>query len=431
MTVLQFSIAFILYIALIEHLLFNWVILRKTCSFNNKLLNSLVTFLLVVLRSMNLSNHGGTMNSLIPLTYISSFLFIYYGSRSGSYTILTVMLNYMLIQISMIFSFDVLYIYNSYIISTNILFWGSILDIIFFLAFLYVLYRLDAHFQIYFLLNKLSNPLRVIIAIFCVIFSSVALLQAIQTNLNHMIYWFYNVILLLLFLMFIGGIYSITQITRYFHEINQLNIAYSQEIEKLDDMKEFRHDYKNLLLTLTISLKSNKTDEAFHLLEEITSYSDNIIEDNVLKDLKHIYILPVKSILFTKIQDSINKKIDIQLCVIGEIKEIGINLLDFVRILSILIDNAIESSQEAIQPAITIKFIQNNKELLVEIENIYSENNDFSLEKILKKGITTKSGHNGLGLSYLAKIADRYPNFNFIIDRSKGTFRVMVKIISS
>ncbi|EGO8860049.1 GHKL domain-containing protein [Enterococcus faecalis] len=423
-----YSKIFIVFIVLIEHLLFNWTILRNTCTFRNKLMNSFVTVLFVIIGVVSLASSDKYMDILIPLTYVNSFLFIYYGSNSSLYAVLTVMLNYLIIQISMIFSFDIVYIFSGEQIWLGGILLGSFFDCIFFSILLYILYRMDRQFQVYFLLNKLSGYLKLGLIIFSITFFVIAILQAMQTNLNHTIYWFYNLLLLLLAFIFFGSVYSIVQITRYFGEINQLNIIYSQEIEKLEDIKSFRHDYRNLLLTLTIYLKSNKVEEAIHLLEEITSYSESIITDTILKDLKNIQILPLKSILFTKIQKALNQQLDVKLEVVGSIEKIEINLLDFIRVASILIDNAIEAAQKAKVGTINLKIMQYPKELLMEVENSFDENDSITVKEMIKKGVSTKVDHSGLGLSYLVKMANRYPNFDFKIDKLKETVKVSIKV---
>ncbi|EGO8154746.1 GHKL domain-containing protein [Enterococcus faecalis] len=391
-------------------------------------MNSFVTVLFVIIGVVSLASSDKYMDILIPLTYVNSFLFIYYGSNSSLYAVLTVMLNYLIIQISMIFSFDIVYIFSGEQIWLGGILLGSFFDCIFFSILLYILYRMDRQFQVYFLLNKLSGYLKLGLIIFSITFFVIAILQAMQTNLNHTIYWFYNLLLLLLAFIFFGSVYSIVQITRYFGEINQLNIIYSQEIEKLEDIKSFRHDYRNLLLTLTIYLKSNKVEEAIHLLEEITSYSESIITDTILKDLKNIQILPLKSILFTKIQKALNQQLDVKLEVVGSIEKIEINLLDFIRVASILIDNAIEAAQKAKVGTINLKIMQYPKELLMEVENSFDENDSITVKEMIKKGVSTKVDHSGLGLSYLVKMANRYPNFDFKIDKLKETVKVSIKV---
>ncbi|EGO6036476.1 sensor histidine kinase [Enterococcus faecalis] len=164
------------------------------------------------------------------------------------------------------------------------------------------------------------------------------------------------------------------------------------------------------------------------MLEEITSYSESIITDTVLKDLKNIQILPLKSILFTKIQKALNQQLDVKLEVVGSIEKVEINLLDFIRVTSILIDNAIEAAQKAKVGTINLKIMQYPKELLMEVENSFDENDSITVKEMIKKGVSTKVDHSGLGLSYLVKMANRYPNFDFKIDKLKETVKVSIKV---
>ena len=77
-----------------------------------------------------------------------------------------------------------------------------------------------------------------------------------------------------------------------------------------------------------------------------------------------------------------------------DLSTIKIKIYDFARILGILLDNAIEASEECEEKIINITFrndAKNNMQLII-IENTYN-NKDIDTEKIFEKGVTEKENH--------------------------------------
>ncbi|OQO69583.1 hypothetical protein BH747_09950 [Enterococcus villorum] len=414
----------------VELLFFYWYVPNKNFSLKAKLLNSFVILLLAVLTIFLPDLYVW----LISLMYLSGYIYLYYNSRSLIYSVWYTLLAYVIIQVSETSTYhvvdDLIILENMNIIKGWMLFtFVTCIEITIFLLLIYCTKKIKNDIELLGYINSLSKKIKITIIIYCIIFILIAYLQGFQARMSEASYWFDNIILFFLVVIFIGVLYFLTSIESYRNEVKQLNTIFKQEIERTKEIKKFRHDYKNILLSLQIYLAENNIDEAKMLLEEISGYSNSILTDNMFRDLNKIKIIPVKSILFFKIKEAMDKKIKINFHVNEELNKASINTLDFVRVLSNIIDNAIEACVEIKEdPYISILIFRRSEFLVIEIENNYLDKEEGFFNNLTKAGFTTKNNHEGIGLFYLSNLVNTNSNINYSIEKNKHFFKVMILI---
>lgn len=102
------------------------------------------------------------------------------------------------------------------------------------------------------------------------------------------------------------------------------------------------------------------------------------------------------------------------------------NLQEFY---GILLDNAIESSEESKEKLLNIVFRndeKNHRQLII-IENSYA-NKDVDTIKIFGKGISEKENHTGLGLWEVNNILRKNNNISLFTTKSDTYFRQQLEI---
>ena len=109
-----------------------------------------------------------------------------------------------------------------------------------------------------------------------------------------------------------------------------------------------------------------------------------------------------------KLLEAQNKGIDITVEVEEPIDDFQIEILDFITILSILCDNAIEASQKAQQKKLSVALIKSEKALILVVENM-TEAEKVDVTHLFERGVSTKGEGRGLGLYNVQQILDRYP----------------------
>ena len=104
-------------------------------------------------------------------------------------------------------------------------------------------------------------------------------------------------------------------------------------------------------------------------------------------------------------------------------------IYEFARILGILLDNAIEASEECEDKIINIIFRDDDRKhrQLVTIENTF-KNKNVDTVKIFGKGISEKENHTGLGLWEVNKILKKNTNFSLFTSKNEKYFSQQLEI---
>lgn len=90
------------------------------------------------------------------------------------------------------------------------------------------------------------------------------------------------------------------------------------------------------------------------------------------------------------------------------IKPQGMELVDFITIVSILCDNAIDAAIDA-APKVTIAFLTVDDKQMFIIENTTKVEN-IDLSNVYSFGHSSKGDNRGVGLYNVMKILERYPH---------------------
>ncbi len=243
--------------------------------------------------------------------------------------------------------------------------------------------------------------------------------QGIQsTTVRHLILVFY-------LLFFMGMIKKLdTYLKDKLHErLDQEQVLryrdmerYSRHIEELyKEVRSFRHDYTNLLTSLRLGIEEEDMEQIKEVYDSVLKDSSEKLQDNKydLGRLVNVRDRALKSLLAGKFLKARDKKIVFNVEVPEEIQVEGMSLLDFLTIVSILCDNAIEASVEASQPNVSIAFLKNGEQETFIIENSIKEES-IDISEIFSFGASSKGEERGVGLYTVMKIVESHPNTSLI-----------------
>ena len=182
------------------------------------------------------------------------------------------------------------------------------------------------------------------------------------------------------------------------------NLEYSEE-----KLRRFKHDYRNMLISLRNAIKEDDNDI---LINKLDRYSENELDQENFeeyKDLIRVKDLQVKSILISKINEIDRNNIKFSFECATKIDNLDklVNPFDLSRIIGIAFDNAIEESKNNQIGEINAYIFQNGKTFTFEIRNKIK--NIPQLSKIQQAGFSTKKNHQGLGLSNINQLKQKYP----------------------
>lgn len=194
-------------------------------------------------------------------------------------------------------------------------------------------------------------------------------------------------------------------------QLNDLT-EYTAQIEALyGEIRSIRHDYVNIIASLKTGIEENDMAQVKEIYTDVLSEVKQSLQNQKydLIQLRKIKIPAVKGILSAKLLAALQKEIVVNIEILNEVEESYFNTLDFIRILSIFLDNAIEAASISDQKQVTICLIQETNKQVIIINNS-TRDTVIDKRKMFTKGYSTKGEQRGLGLAIVKDILVNYPN---------------------
>lgn len=188
---------------------------------------------------------------------------------------------------------------------------------------------------------------------------------------------------------------------------------YLQEInDYYQEIANFRHDYKNLLLTLGNRIAKSGDADLQSYYQQMVTYSDQqirgVIKSRNLAQLEQIELQSLRSVILAKLTKANQLGIETQLNVTGWVQGGRVNELELARIVAILLDNAIEASSKQEQKWLGIgldSYGEDGVDIL--IENKFTGDKAPNLTAWFERGYTTKGSNHGRGLAIVNQLCDK------------------------
>lgn len=111
-------------------------------------------------------------------------------------------------------------------------------------------------------------------------------------------------------------IYSINETNKLKHEKIQkaLFSEYMSSLNEINiEMQKFRHDYKNILITMERYIDNKDLDSLKKYFKEkiINTEKNTLLKNSLIHDLGNLELMELKGLLLTKLLTAVEKKIDI------------------------------------------------------------------------------------------------------------------------
>lgn len=215
--------------------------------------------------------------------------------------------------------------------------------------------------------------------------------------------------------------------------IQQL-LDYTKEIENLvDELALFRHDYLNILLSLRLGIENKNFEMIEQIFEDVIMPTEKFVNNQTVEiaRINKLRIPELKSILYMKLNHAKLQGITVSLDIPATIYKIPIDHVEYIRIFSILIDNAIESAKESLDKKIDVLILEDNGVQILQIGNSTQET-VVDLTNIYEKYYTTKNvkeKERGLGLYYLLALVKRTDGVYLETQSDRHYFTQILKIM--
>lgn len=237
-------------------------------------------------------------------------------------------------------------------------------------------------------------------------------------------------------IILIDLIIVLTKYTQYYidsqDELKQEKTYNTTLSNLVDSLRVVKHDYNNILQTINGYIVTKEYKGLEEHFKELYKESNSIATTESVNP-SVINQPAVYAIVGSKYNTAMTKNIKFDVDVETNIKEINFNFTDLSRILGILLDNAIEATEQTDTKEMSISFSYNKKKQadMIEIKNHIKANSKIDLNKIFDKGESSKKVKSGLGLWEVKNIISKKQNSQIYANIENNTFSQTIVIEKS
>lgn len=236
----------------------------------------------------------------------------------------------------------------------------------------------------------------------------------------------YLVISLVLGLFLFGNLVYDNSVSASY-ELENRNVHINALSKGISEFSVVKHDFYNILQTYGGYLDVGEYEKLkeYHasLLKTTTRAGSTLDLSRRLPDNP-----PLVSLLMSKTEFAESKNIEMNISIKGGIKNLYIDNMDMCRCIASLLDNAIESAIESNKHEILFALEEKpGGSKLIIITNSTASHVD--TQSIVGRGVTSKSGHQGMGLYNVRKILEKYGNCTFQISYYNNEFSSYIEMI--
>lgn len=316
--------------------------------------------------------------------------------------------------------YNYIYIFND-ILGTCI---GNLLVIILSVPFIYIK-KLSTLFNI--IVKKVNKKKSIIyVAVFLLFIGAFGYRNWHSTQ--NIILSLSNCLIFIIFFLIMFCLYRESKKSEKLSNEYNVLLKYLDKYEiELDEKRKIVHDFKNQLIVIN-GYADESNIKLKEYVSEIINDQKNLMPSSLIKGIDK---LPkgIKGLVYYKLSQ-LDKSYIVEIDVKGNLDKFnGINPKtnkDILKIMGILIDNAIEAVYSLNDKYLNIIFWGNENKIRVNIINNYYGN--VNQNEIMMSGYSTKGENRGYGLSLVNDIIKSNNKLNFQIENNNNLFIAILKI---
>lgn len=209
--------------------------------------------------------------------------------------------------------------------------------------------------------------------------------------------------------------------------------TYTRKLEELyNSMRSFKHDYVNLLATMSGYMEENNMKELkSYFYQEILPISHSFSENNSrLSSLSFIENLELKGLLSSKLIRAMELGLHVELEISKPVSAFSMRPVDLALVMGIFLDNAIEAAENTDEKLIRFAVITAPEYLRFLLQNS-SLPPECPISRLTEWGVSTKGKHRGIGLYNARTILDAYPQVQWDFHHENTRFTQALTIFST
>ena len=204
---------------------------------------------------------------------------------------------------------------------------------------------------------------------------------------------------------------------------------YTDEIVSLyNEIRGFRHDYAGMMVSMQTAIDSKDLQEIDRIYNEVFVKANHKLRSDKYTyfDLNNLEDSALRSVIAQSIANARVHNIEYILEVKDIISPLSMELLDLVRVMSILLNNAVEGALESYRKQMEVAVIKLESEILIIIQNS-RKNRLIKPEEIFNIGYSTKGINRGIGLNNVKEILEKYDDVILETEIDEERFKQIIR----
>ncbi|MBF0805821.1 MULTISPECIES: GHKL domain-containing protein [unclassified Streptococcus] len=171
------------------------------------------------------------------------------------------------------------------------------------------------------------------------------------------------------------------------------------------DLRGFRHDFTGMMVSFTVAIESRDWELVEKLHKEVLMEANEVMTSREYSyfDLCLLEDKTIRSLIFHYLCQAQEKELNFYLEIRDKVPPMEVNQLALVRLLNILLTNAIEAAQVSEEKRIDLALFRSDQGLEMILGNS-RPSGELNIQKIFQPDWSTKGSGRGTGLFTVQRI---------------------------
>lgn len=237
------------------------------------------------------------------------------------------------------------------------------------------------------------------------------LLAKMHAQYGEMGYVLMMILFLVLFIFTVMSFHLAKQkmVGEHQRDLDEALFDYVESLERThDELAGFRHDYMNVLLSLDEGVRTKDMKQIERVYFDVIAPTSKVINHQELDIVKlsAVQIPELKSMLSVKVIAAQQQRVEVMIDIPKAITDVAVPLVDYIRMVSILLDNALEGVVRTKERKMQIAFFEMADQQYFVVRNS-SLAEKVDMQALFEKGYSTKGDQRGVGLFSLRRMVEK------------------------
>lgn len=225
-------------------------------------------------------------------------------------------------------------------------------------------------------------------------------------------------------IVFITAYFLLMDKRRKKEHIEEMLELQKSSLTLYENSREFVHDYKNFLLYLQGAMENGESENVYKIISEKLNDAQDVYNSSYRINLNEVSDSGLRWLLVSKISEAIKKSVSFEVRNVEDTDYI-MKKSEFIEMLGILIDNAVEAAEESEKRRVVLDIKKTSCGYTMTVSNTYKTAPD--IVRMFDRDYSTKNGHSGIGLNRVRNITDKYDGITLNAGVSEGFFAIHIE----